>query len=57
MGWETANIHLGSRAALAGVRTDLHRQKPKWLLQAAQTMATAILEDWHAWAKGKALRA
>jgi hypothetical protein len=51
MGWETANIHLGTKAALRGVLKDLNQRPGKWLRRAAEAMAKAILEDWQAWAK------
>jgi len=49
MGWETANIHLGNRTAVPAVLKDLRGRKPKWLRQASQTMAEAVVEEWHAW--------
>ncbi len=49
MGWETANIHLGSRAARKEIRQHLDRQKPNWLSSAARDMANAVTEDWREW--------
>ena len=46
MGRETANLHLGTRAAVAGVRADLKSRKDDWLLAAARAMADAIIVDW-----------
>ena len=51
MGWETANIHLGSHAAVPAVQKHLRAQKSKWLRQASQDMAKAVVEDWQSWAK------
>jgi hypothetical protein len=51
MGWETANIHLGTKAAAGGVFKDLNRRPGKWLHRAADAMAKATLEDWKGWAK------
>jgi hypothetical protein len=51
MGWETANIHLGSGAAQKAVRRHLSRLKPNWLLVAAKDMEKAVTSDWHAWKK------
>ena len=51
MGWETANIHLGSPSALKPIRKYLDRLKPNWLFSAARDMATAVTKDWHAWKK------
>ncbi len=52
MGYELANVHLGTRGASARIRTDLRRHKPKWLRQAAETRAEATAADWKEW-KGK----
>ena len=51
MGWETANIHLGTKAAVGNVLKDLKRRPGKWLRRAADAMAKATLEDWKVWAK------
>jgi hypothetical protein len=51
MGRETANIHLGTKAAAGHVLKDLKRRPGKWLRRAAEAMAKATLEDWKAWAK------
>ena len=51
MGWETANIHLGTKAAAGRVLKDLKQQPGKWLRRAAEAMAEATLEDWKGWAK------
>lgn len=51
MGWETANIHLGSRSALKPIRKYLDRLKPNWLSSAARDMAAAVTEDWRTWKK------
>lgn len=49
MGWETANIHLGSRQAITAVQSDLQHRPAGWLHQAAQQMAETITEDWEDW--------
>src|SRR5260221_4952912 len=46
MGWETANIHLGSRSALKAIRQYLNRVKPTWLSSSARNMAAVTYEDW-----------
>jgi hypothetical protein len=51
MGYELANVHLGTRRASARIRTDLHRRKPKWLRQSVEKMAEATLADWKEWKK------
>jgi hypothetical protein len=49
MGWEIANIHLGSPKAIRAVKLDLARRKGRWLHKAAKTMMKATLEDWKLW--------
>lgn len=51
MGRELANIHAGTRSAVARALQDLRRRKAKWLRQAAETMTAATLRDWKAWRK------
>ena len=48
MGWETANMHLGSSNSRAIV-TDLKRRRKPWLYQAAEQMADAVDADWRDW--------
>ncbi|HVT58361.1 MAG TPA: DUF2252 family protein [Thermoanaerobaculia bacterium] len=48
MGWETANIHLGSRTAHA-LLVDLASRESGWLHRAAWQMLEAVKEDWNAW--------
>jgi hypothetical protein len=49
MGWETANIHLGSPKAIPAVRRDLARRKGRWLHKAAKSMLKVTLKDWTVW--------
>jgi uncharacterized protein (DUF2252 family) len=49
MGWETANIHLGSPSVTKQIRSHLSTLKPSWLLSAARDMAKAVSDDWRAW--------
>jgi hypothetical protein len=51
MGWETANIHLGTPVARNAVTRHLKKQKGKWLHHAAETMLQAVREDWNVWKK------
>ena len=51
MGFETANVHLGTRRAR--VRQDLKRRKARWLERAAAEMADAIADDWRRWRRGR----
>jgi hypothetical protein len=48
MGWETANIHLGSGKG-AEIRRDLRRQPSRWLYKAAKIMEQQVREDWDEW--------
>jgi hypothetical protein len=51
MGWETANIHLGTGRAVKHLRKHLKGLKPNWLSVAAKDMAKAVTEDWGVWKK------
>jgi hypothetical protein len=51
MGWETANIHLGSPSVTKQIRGHLRMLKPSWLFSAARDMAQAVSDDWRAWKK------
>ncbi len=48
MGWETANVHLGT-CAVASLRDDLEARGPGWLHQNAEVMVKSIHKDWKAW--------
>jgi hypothetical protein len=48
MGWETANIHLGSGKG-AEIRRDLQRKPARWLYKAATLMEQQVGEDWDEW--------
>ncbi|MGO8678103.1 MAG: DUF2252 family protein [Limisphaerales bacterium] len=49
MGWETANVHLGTPAALKKIRRDLANKPARWLPEAADAMAKATIGDWNEW--------
>ena len=49
MGWDTANIHLGSRRAVRRVQRHLRGQEAGWLFSAAKKMAKSVTEDWGNW--------
>jgi len=53
MGWETANIHLGTVDARKYILRHLNRLKPNWLLAAAKDMEKAVNSDWRAWKKSE----
>jgi hypothetical protein len=46
MGFETANIHLGTKSAAKKVGADLRDRHPKWLFKAAEAMKQATIDDW-----------
>ena len=52
MGWETANIHLGSRRQRKRILTDLKQRKNKWLENATDLMTEMTIEDWREWRRG-----
>lgn len=51
MGWETANIHLGTRNARKPIIRHMQKQKGKWLHEATQQMSAAVADDWKTWKK------
>ncbi len=52
MGWETANMHFGTPAAISKIKRDLAARRGRWLHKAAKAMFKVTLEDWGAWRKG-----
>jgi Uncharacterized protein conserved in bacteria (DUF2252) len=52
MGWETANIHLGSPSAIPKVKKDLAARHGRWLHKATKAMFKATLRDWEDWRHG-----
>ena len=51
MGWETANIHLGTPSARKAILRHMDKQKGKWLHQATAAMLAAVRSDWDVWKK------
>lgn len=51
MGWETANIHLGSPGAIPNVLRDLKARPASWLHDGAAAMVQSVTEDWQEWKK------
>jgi hypothetical protein len=49
MGWETANVHLGTHGAAPRILRHLARQPATWLRDAAKRMSDAISADAAAW--------
>jgi hypothetical protein len=52
MGHETANVHLGSKAAVRCILPDLNARKQGWLHEASERMVKATLKDWNEWREG-----
>ena len=50
MGFETANVHLGSQKARA-IQADLKKRGNGWLFPAAEEMVKAVTRDWEEWRK------
>ena len=51
MGWETANVHLGTSSARKSTLRHFGKQKAKWLHHAAEAMLEAVRSDWVVWKK------
>ena len=53
MGFETANVHLGSESAVNDVRRDVSRRRPDWLHGAMKKMTDSVVEDYEDWCKSR----
>jgi hypothetical protein len=51
MGWETANIHLGTKTARKLILAHMQKQKGRWLHEATLEMSKIVREDWKGWRK------
>jgi hypothetical protein len=51
MGWETANVHLGTKDLAAAVKRDLKKRPSGWLRDATKTMIRTIEQDWKIWCR------
>ncbi len=49
MGFETANVHLGTPLAMKAILQDLKERPPRWLHEAAAKMVKAVTRDWRDW--------
>ena len=49
MGWETANIHLGSNKEIKAVKKDIAGREKHWLHKAAESMLDAMESDYKEW--------
>jgi len=52
MGWETANVHFGSKRAIPQVKRDLASRRGRWLHKASKAMLAASMADWQDWRAG-----
>jgi hypothetical protein len=51
MGWETANIHVGTKTSRTPILSHMQKQKAKWLHGATEEMVGAVRADWKTWRK------
>lgn len=51
MGWETANIHLGTPGASGKILDHLAKQPRGWLTEAVEVMEEAVVKDCRVWSK------
>jgi hypothetical protein len=51
MGFETANVHLGTPSAAKVILRDLNKRPANWLHEAATAMVKAVTADWDEWRK------
>jgi len=56
MGFETANVHLGTPEARPEILRDLRRRPADWLHRAAKPFVEAVLADWRQWRDGERSR-
>jgi hypothetical protein len=49
MGFETANVHLGTPRAMKAILQDLKERPKRWLHEAAAKMVKAVTRDWREW--------
>ena len=51
MGWEAANMHLGTPSQRRRILADLGRRKNAWLAKGAHRMLDAMTREWRKWCK------
>jgi uncharacterized protein (DUF2252 family) len=51
MGWETANVHLGTPAQRRAILADLGRRRNAWLVKAAQRICESVRREFRRWRK------
>jgi hypothetical protein len=52
MGFETANVHLGTRRAAKMILPDLAKRSTHWLHESATAMVKATTTDFNEWRAG-----
>jgi hypothetical protein len=57
MGFETANVHLGSKETARAVVSDLKKRPVGWLHEAVQGMMKVTIRDWNEWKTAQASNA
>jgi hypothetical protein len=53
MGWEIANIHLGTENSRSRILSHLKKQTREWLHEATLEMLQSVRGDWKAWRKAR----
>jgi len=53
MGWETANVHMGTPSAVKSVRRHLDKVTTGRLMAGAKAMKKAVMSDWRAWRESR----
>jgi len=51
MGFETANVHLGTQRAVKNIQSDLGKRPAGWLHKVSKKMVNAVQSDWQQWKK------
>jgi hypothetical protein len=51
MGFETANVHIGSKSSLKEVRRDISRRRHDWLHSAMKKMTDRVVGDYAGWCR------
>jgi hypothetical protein len=51
MGWEAANVHLGTKSSVGAIKRDLGKRPSDWLFDAAKRMARDVEFDWRDWSR------
>jgi uncharacterized protein (DUF2252 family) len=53
MGFETANVHLGTHSARRSIVKELRARDRRWLSDVAAVLAREVVKDWNGWSKGR----